>query len=737
MYLSSQVVGVIERELEHDLRTIGHELTAPRRTKTCVALQCNKTSIRAPYVLKILETARQTQELLRSKEALQTRARKFWARLRRGLAHAVYKYFGLVHLLYFLSVALLGSLLIWAAEALNASHTVQYVDALFMAVSCVGTSGLMTVDYHLMTGFSRFVLGVLSVVGSPVFDSIAIMAAKYFLWTSPYVTQNLDASLRCTDSETLTDYKVVQFHAHIANRYEKSALKVLIASAVSYWLVVQVVVFLVLAIMLGSSNSSSDIWGDSLFLTVGSFSGVGLSPFEASVRPFHRHPAILTVLILSMALGNTLLPLGLRVTVGLVHSLALSKTRAGESGWYKLERLTTYILALPRRLTIAILPVAHTVYLCTVLVVIDAVAVCSVLAADSKLITGDDAVTRFVNALFEAVNTRTCGFSATDSSQISPCTMVLFCVLMYLGPIPSIVLMRSSRDRGEFEDEAVRKGHERGPNGGNGYSSGSYGDSNNDDDDDDEYGPFKRELLNEGPEFHLKRLVFYDSVWIFVSWYFLCLIENENIKKDSNFDIFKFLFEVISAYSMVGLSLGYKYVTHGLAGTLQPLSKVILIAVMIMGRHRFLPDNIDQAVLPACMPLDNARVSNTTLGDSFRDLVGWVKSKRSGGDGYDEIGEIQLDAMNDEKGDGGGGGGGEVKTEVKKKSALKKKSGNSSNSSKQKKAVRFNLTPEYYEYESNSKPVKGGSNSVSKEDDYLIEDDYDEPIYVDENGNEY
>lgn len=730
MYLSSQVVGVIERELEHDLRTISHELTPPRRTKTCVKLQCNKTSISAPYVLKTLETARQTQELLRSKEALQSRAKKFWSQVKRGLAYGIYKYFGLVHLLYFLAVALLGSLFIYAVENFNSSTAVEYVDALFMSVSCVGTSGLMTVDYHPMTKFSKIVLGVLSVLGSPVFDSIVIMIARYFLWSSPYVTQNLDATLRSSSSsstttdninedDTLTDFKVVQFHAHIANRYEKSALKVMIASAVTYWITIQTVVFLVLAVLI-KRTSDSDYWSDSFFLTVGSFSGVGLSPFESSVRPFHRHPAILLVLILSMALGNSLLPLGLRVTVWLIHNVAFSKTRAGESGWYKLERLTAYILALPRRITFAVLPVKQTVYLCATLVAIDIAAVCSILAADSKLVSGDDAVTRFVNALFEAVNTRNCGFSATASSQVSPCTMVLFCVLMYLGPIPSIVFMRSSRDRGEFEDETRKRGHERG-----GYNTDLNVD--NDEDDDDEYGPFKRELLNEGAEFHLKRLVFYDSVWIFVSWYFLCLIENESIKEDSNFDIFKFLFEVISAYSMVGLSLGYKYVTHSLSDTLRPLSKVILIAVMMVGRHRFLPDNIDQAVLPACMPLDNARVSNTTLGDSLRGVLDWAKGEKV--DKYYDIDGISLSPSYDVEGSGSGNGSSSVSAgQPVMKSALKKKGAGN----KQKKSVRFNLTPEYFESDDDG----GGSGKQKNDGSEFVGDDY-EPIFVDEDGNEY
>lgn len=713
MYLSSHVVGAIEHELEHDLLNARHEHQGQRKVSPCVMLQCNKTTIRPAIVLRVLESARQTQELSRSKDVLQSRFRKACAQVRHALGFAVYKYFGLVHLVYFALLALLGSLCIWAAELINMSNEVSYIDALFSSASCVGTSGLMTVDYHLMTGFSKFVLGVLSVLGSPVFDSMAIMVTKYCLWTTPYVTQNLDATLKSGGRETLTDFKVVQFHAHIANRYEKSTLSVLIAAAVGYWVVVQGVVFVLLAIMLKSGGGGSGgkaFWGEAFVLTVSSFSGVGLSPFETSVRPFHRHPAVLSVLILSMALGNSLLPLGLRCTMWAVRKVALSKVRAGKSGWYKLERVATYILVFPRRLTIALLPKKETIYLCVTLFVIDVIAVCSVLAADSRLVVGDDWATRFVNALFEAVNTRNCGFSATSSSQISPCTMVMFCVLMYLGPIPNIVFMRSSRDRGEFDDETKRNdaSDPRKAVGGGGSGSGSN------DDDDQEYGPFKRELLNEGTEFHLKRLAFYDSVWIFVSWYLLCLIENENIKEDSSFDIFKFFFEVISAYSMVGLSLGYKYVTHGLAGTLQPLSKVVLIVVMIMGRHRFLPDNIDQAVLPACMPLDNARVSRTTLGDSLRALVAWIRKKRDGG--FDDINEIGLDSVGIKSGSSSNFNEGNSMTEQKtrKKSALKKKG---ANNKKPKKSVRFNPTPEYFECDE--------EKQAKQTDPIPVEDGYD------------
>ena len=73
------------------------------------------------------------------------------------------------------------------------------------------------------------------------------------------------------------------------------------------------------------------------------------------------------------------------------------------------------------------------------------------------------------------------------------------------------------------------------------------------------------------------------------------------------------VFDLVSAYGTVGLSLGVPFVScefyssdyltfseknnYSFAGALQPLSKFILCLVMIRGRHRGLPMAIDRAVM--------------------------------------------------------------------------------------------------------------------------------------------
>ena len=57
------------------------------------------------------------------------------------------------------------------------------------------------------------------------------------------------------------------------------------------------------------------------------------------------------------------------------------------------------------------------------------------------------------------------------------------------------------------------------------------------------------------------------------------------------------MFETVSAYGTVGLSLGVPYNNYSFSGAWQSLSKLILMTVMLRGRHRVLPMAIDRAIL--------------------------------------------------------------------------------------------------------------------------------------------
>ena len=57
------------------------------------------------------------------------------------------------------------------------------------------------------------------------------------------------------------------------------------------------------------------------------------------------------------------------------------------------------------------------------------------------------------------------------------------------------------------------------------------------------------------------------------------------------------LFEIVSAYGTVGLSLGYPTINASFSAKFSTLAKLVIIAMQIRGRHRGLPYALDKAIL--------------------------------------------------------------------------------------------------------------------------------------------
>lgn len=98
---------------------------------------------------------------------------------------------------------------------------------------------------------------------------------------------------------------------------------------------------------------------------------------------------------------------------------------------------------------------------------------------------------------------------------------------------------------------------------------------------------------------HLRRQLSYDLWYIFLGFFIISIVEGQRLGDDSapRFSMFALLFEIVSAYGTVGLSLGYPDVNQSFSVKLKTLSKLIIIAMEIRGRHRGLPYALDRAIL--------------------------------------------------------------------------------------------------------------------------------------------
>lgn len=120
------------------------------------------------------------------------------------------------------------------------------------------------------------------------------------------------------------------------------------------------------------------------------------------------------------------------------------------------------------------------------------------------------------------------------------------------------------------------------------------------------YGSSSEEVEDESePSYvgaHLRRQLSFDLWFIFAGFFIISISEGTRIQNDPSFTMFNVLFEIVSAYGTVGLSLGYPTINASFSAEFGVIAKLIIIAMQIRGRHRGLPYELDRAIL---LPSEN------------------------------------------------------------------------------------------------------------------------------------
>ena len=117
------------------------------------------------------------------------------------------------------------------------------------------------------------------------------------------------------------------------------------------------------------------------------------------------------------------------------------------------------------------------------------------------------------------------------------------------------------------------------------------------------YGTTKDETEDEKePSYvgaHLRRQLSFDLWYIFLGLFIIAIAEGDRLANTNEyaFTLFSVLFEIVSAYGTVGLSLGYPNIDASFSAEFNVISKLIIIAMQIRGRHRGLPYEVDRAIL--------------------------------------------------------------------------------------------------------------------------------------------
>ncbi|KAI1777925.1 potassium transport protein TRK1/TRK2 [Hypoxylon cercidicola] len=310
-----------------------------------------------------------------------------------------------------------------------------------------------------------------------------------------------------------------------------------------------------------SAGASRAWWG--FFTANSAFMDLGFTLTSDSMNSFNTATFPLLVMSFLIILGNTGFPIMLRFMIWL-FSLCVPR---GSGVWEELK----FLLDHPRRCFTLLFPANATWWLFFILIVLNGVDLILFLILDihDSTVAALPLSVRFLDGWFQAASTRTAGFTCINLALIHPAVQTSYLVMMYISVFPVAISIRRTN---VYEEKSL----------------GVYSATPDDDDN------AQSNMSYVGT--HLRRQLSFDLWYIFIGYFILTITEGPRLVS-GDFSMFAVLFEVVSAYGTVGLSLGYTGINASLCSQFTVLGKLVMIAMMIRGRHRGLPYGLDRAVL--------------------------------------------------------------------------------------------------------------------------------------------
>jgi potassium uptake Trk family protein len=308
-------------------------------------------------------------------------------------------------------------------------------------------------------------------------------------------------------------------------------------------------------------------WG---FFTASSmFNDVGFTLTADSMSSFVNARYPLLVGSFFIVIGNTGFPCMLRLIIWIAFKLTPKFGRTHESLGFLLDH--------PRRCFTLLFPSHATWWLFAILVIFNTVDLILFICLDlnSPVVEDLSTSTKILAGLFQAFCTRTAGFSVINLAQVHVAVQVSYMVMMYVSVLP---LAMSIRRTNVYEEQSL----------------GVYYDP-------DHIDPEAPSLIAT----HIRKQLSFDLWFIFLGLFIITIAEGGRLGPgDESFSTFAVLFEIVSAYGTVGMSLGYPGTNASFSAQFTKLSKLVIIALLYRGRHRGLPYSLDRAIILPSDKLD-------------------------------------------------------------------------------------------------------------------------------------
>ncbi|OTA68669.1 TrkH-domain-containing protein [Hypoxylon sp. EC38] len=349
-------------------------------------------------------------------------------------------------------------------------------------------------------------------------------------------------------------------------------------------------------------------WWNGIFNGVSAFNNSGMSVLDANMIPYGSAYFVLIIMGAMILAGNTAYPVFLRLT--LWCSLKVLKLLTYPQDLVEWKETLEYILKYPRRVYTNLFPSRQTYWLVFMLFVLNGTdwVAFEVLNLGNTTLEKTPLGSRIIDGLFQALAVRSGGFYVVSIPTLFIGLQVLYVVMMYISVYPVVITMRHSnvyeeRSLGIYGEDptyshALTRPVSHGQPGSKAQSLSRmirlafaewYGVG---------AAPDQREESRISFISHqIRGQLSHDLWWLVLAVLLIVIIETKHFLEDPvTFSVFNVVFEVVSAYGCVGISIGFPTAAYSFSGGLYPGSKLVLCAVMIRGRHRGLPVALDRAV---------------------------------------------------------------------------------------------------------------------------------------------
>eukprot|EP01133_Synstelium_polycarpum_P004951 gene4951-5751_t len=515
-------------------------------------------------------------------------------------------YFYRFHFTYFIIVGFLGGCLLMTIEGVRTKTA--FIDCLFMSYSALTNTGLVTIDIAKWSTLSHMLLLLEMQLGSTVMLTLPVVILRRFYLRKAYRTSKVISHVGIidqplpgnkipypspTNSDIQNDAILIadrsssnssseeQLH-HFENdhhfddlvlitegTFDSQPLSITPGSTLEtnieyrslgkllYILpCYQLSIYAVGFVLLGSITSGGalmdimetnhiDNWWWSFFNTISSFNNTGISLLSDNIIPFNNYPMILLSISLLVALGNTLFPVFLRLTIHILRKL--TKDTAPYDN----------LLNNPRTCFTHLFQARQTAILLAVWFIfnISQIAMMAILETNDRAFSHMTSGITFTNYLFTSINTRTGGFNSIEVNLLSSSVLLLVLGLMFVSSYPFVISLKGSAVNGKYT------------------------------------------LEDNNTKSVMKDLLIRDIFILYICILLIGIIEEDRLDHDNpHFTAFHVIFEVVSAFGTVGLSIGKFGTCLSFSGDFHTASKLVVIVVMLLGKHRSLPDSIDNAV---------------------------------------------------------------------------------------------------------------------------------------------